>query len=129
MTSITDYLTIRQMAEKYGVTYRTLRFYEQKGILAPRRNGAVRLYSPKEEAVLRLAMAANRLGLTLPEIGRRIDRDALTLQISAAELRDLAEAHDEEAGTARAQREECLSLAAKIEREGEHWAVLSEAAA
>ena len=39
---------IGEMARKYGVTLRTLRFYEDKGLISPKREGSTRLYSRRE---------------------------------------------------------------------------------
>ena len=60
--------TIRALADRFGVTARTLRFYEQKGLLSPRRRGAARVYSAADAARLDLILRGRRVGFTLEEI-------------------------------------------------------------
>lgn len=72
----TEY-SIRELAETYGVTARTLRFYEQKGLLNPRRRGATRLYSAADRARLVLILRGKRVGFTLDEIKEMMDLEAL----------------------------------------------------
>jgi DNA-binding transcriptional MerR regulator len=60
--------TIRDLAQQFGVTLRTIRFYEDRGLLNPVRNGKNRAYSKRDRARLRLALRARRLGLTIAEI-------------------------------------------------------------
>lgn len=85
------YLMIAELAEKYGLTTRALRFYEGLGLLKPERRGRVRYFSPEQEAVLRLILRANRLGLSFPEIARRLDKVRLSVEIK---LDDLGQAED-----------------------------------
>jgi DNA-binding transcriptional MerR regulator len=61
-------LTIGDMARAVGITPRALRFYEHKGLLSPRRDGAMRLYGRAERERLGLVLRAKRLGFTLGEI-------------------------------------------------------------
>lgn len=65
-------LTIAEVAEEFGVTHRALRFYEAKGILAPDREGARRLYDPAQVDRLRIALDWRRFGFTLDEIAELI---------------------------------------------------------
>lgn len=60
--------TIGELSHEYAVTLRTLRFYENKGLLAPRREGLMRLYSARDRARLGLILQGKRLGFTLAEI-------------------------------------------------------------
>ena len=60
-------LSIAELAEAFGVTPRTLRFYEQKGILKPVRHGRSRLYSERDKIRLKLTLRGKRLGFTLNE--------------------------------------------------------------
>jgi DNA-binding transcriptional MerR regulator len=64
----TDTLTIRQMCDAFGVTPRTLRFYEAKELLAPLRQGTRRLFSHKDRARLTLILRGKRFGFSLEEI-------------------------------------------------------------
>ncbi len=63
----TPVYTIRDLASEFGVTTRTIRFYEEKGLLNPRRNGTHRIYGPADRTKLRLILRGKRLGLSLDE--------------------------------------------------------------
>lgn len=65
--------TISDMASLYGVSLRTLRFYEDKGLLYPRRQGTARFYSPSDRIRLQLILKGKRLGFSLSEIHELID--------------------------------------------------------
>ncbi len=60
---------IRDLAREFGVTTRTIRFYEYKGLLAPVRQGQRRIYAPRDRVRLKLIMRGKRLGFSLEEIG------------------------------------------------------------
>jgi DNA-binding transcriptional MerR regulator len=61
-------LTIAEVAREFGLTRRALRFYENKRLLAPQRDGAVRLYGRRDYDRLVLIVRGRRLGFTLAEI-------------------------------------------------------------
>ena len=65
--------TIRQLAERFDVTSRTLRYYEQEGLLSPRRDGAKRLYSKADKARLELILRGKRVGFSLEDIKEMLD--------------------------------------------------------
>lgn len=60
--------TIAEMARDFEVTIRTLRFYEERGLLHPRRAGAARYYSARDRLHLRMILKGKELGFTLTEI-------------------------------------------------------------
>ncbi|WP_142020084.1 MerR family transcriptional regulator [Bosea vestrisii] len=60
--------TISDLARDFGVTLRTLRFYESRGLLAPARSGMMRIYSARDRARLALILKGKQLGFTLVEI-------------------------------------------------------------
>lgn len=60
--------SISDMARDFDVTLRTLRFYEDKGLLAPQRDGNARLYGESDRAKLTLILKGKKLGFTLGEI-------------------------------------------------------------
>jgi DNA-binding transcriptional MerR regulator len=62
------HLTISEMAERFGVTYRALRFYQQKGLLSPTRKGTTRLYRARDVAHMKIIMEAKRTGLALADV-------------------------------------------------------------
>jgi DNA-binding transcriptional MerR regulator len=59
--------SIRDMASEFKVTTRTIRYYEEKGLLSPDREGAQRIYSPSDRTKLKLILRGKRLGLSLDE--------------------------------------------------------------
>lgn len=62
--------SIGELAKKYDITTRTIRFYEDQGLVAPSRNGQTRIYSRRDEIRLKLILRGKRLGFTLAETGR-----------------------------------------------------------
>jgi DNA-binding transcriptional MerR regulator len=74
MTAKTDRTyTISQLAREFEVTPRALRFYEDKGLLTPRREGMNRVYSHRDRARLQLILRGKRVGLSLIEIKEILD--------------------------------------------------------
>jgi len=65
--------SIGELAAEFDVTPRAIRFYEAEGLLAPRREGQRRIYTPRERTRLKLTLRGKRLGLTLSEIRDLID--------------------------------------------------------
>jgi DNA-binding transcriptional MerR regulator len=65
--------TIRQLCQEFKCTPRALRFYEDKGLLAPARDGMNRVYSYKDRGRLQLILRGKRVGLALAEIGEILD--------------------------------------------------------
>jgi DNA-binding transcriptional MerR regulator len=59
--------SISDLASEFGITTRTIRFYEEKGYLSPKREGTRRIYSAPDRTSLRLILRGKRLGLTLDE--------------------------------------------------------------
>ena len=68
-----DLLTIREMCDAYGVTARTLRFYESKELLSPQREGQKRLFTRRDRARLKLILRGKRFGFPLEEIRQLLD--------------------------------------------------------
>ncbi len=64
--------TIGQLSHEFGVTLRTLRFYEARGFLSPRRAGTARLYRQCDHDRLALILKTKKLGFTLREIAALI---------------------------------------------------------
>ncbi len=63
-----DTFSITDLAQEFDVTPRTLRFYEDKGLLSPDRQGTARRYGRRERARLKLILRGKRLGFSLAEI-------------------------------------------------------------
>jgi len=60
--------SISDLAQEFGITTRTIRYYEDQGLLTPQRNGLTRMFSARDRARLKLALRSKRLGLSLAEI-------------------------------------------------------------
>jgi DNA-binding transcriptional MerR regulator len=65
--------TIRQLTKEFGVTARTLRFYEDEGLIAPERRGQTRIYSVRDRARIILILRGRRVGFSLAEIREYLD--------------------------------------------------------
>jgi DNA-binding transcriptional MerR regulator len=90
-------MTIGDMAKAFNVSQRTLRFYEDRGMLKPKRDGSSRLYGAQDRRKLELILRGKRLGFTLTEIigfvadngsggnALALDRNQINLQIAHLE--------------------------------------------
>jgi len=65
--------SIAELAREFAVTSRTIRFYEDEGLIKPRRQGTQRLYSVGDRARLGWILRGKRLGFTLSEIKELLD--------------------------------------------------------
>jgi DNA-binding transcriptional MerR regulator len=65
--------TIREVAEEFGVTHRTVRHYEDLGLISPERRGTQRVYHRRDRTRLALILRGRRLGFPLEEIRTIID--------------------------------------------------------
>lgn len=65
--------TVTQIAAELGITARTLRFYEGKGLITPSRLGTTRVYMARDRARMILILRGKRLGFSLKEIGEYLD--------------------------------------------------------
>lgn len=89
--------TISELAEEFDVTTRTIRFYEDKGMIHPQRRGQTRVFLPRDRVRLKLILRGKRLGFTLGEINEIIDmyddvegeRGQLNLLLDKIKLRRL----------------------------------------
>src|ERR1043165_3052124 len=65
--------SISDLAREFDVTPRAIRFYEDQGLISPRRAGQRRIYTPRDRTRLKLTLRGKRLGLTLSEIRELIE--------------------------------------------------------
>ncbi len=65
--------SIGELAEEFGITSRTLRLYEEEGLLDPKREGTRRIYNERNRVRLRLILRGKRLGWSLSEIRESFD--------------------------------------------------------
>ncbi len=72
--ALTDtFFTVTQLARDLSVTPRTIRFYEDKGLITPRRAGTMRVYTKRDRARMALILRGKRLGFSLREIKDYLD--------------------------------------------------------
>ncbi len=80
--------TITQLSKEFDVTARTLRFYEDKGLLHPARRGQSRIFSYRDRGRLKLILQGKRVGFSLTEIKEMLDlydlRDGQVTQLRVA---------------------------------------------
>ena len=65
--------TIGELADEFGVTHRTIRFYEDQGLITPERRGTARVFHPRDRVRLALVLRGKRLGFDLGQIRRIVD--------------------------------------------------------
>lgn len=68
-----EQFTIHELVTEFEVTSRTLRFYEEKGLLTPARRGQERLYSRRDRARLKLVLMGKSVGFSLEEVKSMLD--------------------------------------------------------
>jgi len=90
--------TISDLAKEFGITTRTIRFYEDQGLLSPKREGTSRIFSNRDRVRLKLALRGKRLGFAL------------------AEIRELFELYD----VSRDERKQLEEFLGKLERRRAH---------
>jgi len=98
-----EYTRIGEMAKTFGVTLRTLRFYEDKGLIHPKRDGSTRLYTRRDRARLKLILLGRKVGFSLRDVKQMMDlydpKGANTKQ-----LRLMLEKSDKQLGRLQKQR-------------------------
>lgn len=62
--------SISELAKEFDITTRSIRFYEDQGLITPARRGQTRIYSNKDRVRLKLILRGKRLGFSLAETGR-----------------------------------------------------------
>lgn len=115
MSDTQQSFSISELASEFSVSTRTIRFYEEKGFVTPRREGQKRIFSAADRARIRLILRGKRIGLTLAEsveiidmyrtdgsdeeqlgaLLEKIDERRKALQQQQRDLRDMLSALDE----------------------------------
>ena len=107
----TETMTIREMCATFGVTPRTLRFYESKELLSPIRRGSARLFTRRDRARLKLILRGKRFGFSLEEIRQLLDLYDMgdSQQTQLARTHELACRHLAEMEAQRAELDEAIA--------------------
>lgn len=116
--------TISELAKEYGITPRTLRHYEDEGIVSPTRQGSRRVYSPRDRARLKLALRGRRLGLQISEIVNLINLYDRSGASSIAQLRHYAQVLHDHRLKLEQQRRDLDETLREIDRQQEKCAQL-----
>lgn len=103
--------TIRQMCEEFDVTPRTLRFYEAKELLFPKRVGQKRLYGKRERVRLKLILRGKRFGFSLEEIRQLLDLYYMdsTREVQLRETYAMAQKHLADMQAKRAELDDAIT--------------------
>ncbi|MEL6285017.1 MAG: MerR family DNA-binding transcriptional regulator [Pseudomonadota bacterium] len=112
--------TISELAREFGVTPRALRFYEDKDMLHPDRDGMMRVYSNRDRARLKLILRGKRVGLPLADIREILDLYGLG-DGQRTQLRLSLKKFEEQAVRLREQREDIDHALRELEK-GIDWA-------
>lgn len=113
--------TVTQLAAELGITARTLRFYEGKGLITPSRLGTTRVYMARDRARMILILRGKRLGFTLREIQEYLDLYDVdpTLKTQNAKLLKFVKARMAKLEQQRTALDEMLLDLQKLQRHAE----------
>jgi len=102
---------IGELAREFGITLRTLRHYEARGLISPRRTGTTRHYTQSDRERLRQALFAKRIGLPLAEIPAYLDlrQECDPSPCAKGELRQIYEKRLEKLRVGRAEIDETIA--------------------
>ena len=67
-STMAERFSISELAQEFGITTRTIRYYEDQGLISPERDGVSRVFSNRDRVRLKLALRGKRLGFSLAEI-------------------------------------------------------------
>ena len=101
--------SIGELAKEFDVTTRSIRFYEEQGLLTPTRNGQTRIYGKKDRVRLKLIMRGKRLGFSLAETKTLFELYD-SHQNSAAQLRAMLQMTEEKRAVLKQQLEDIRLL-------------------
>lgn len=104
-----DYYSITQLTREFDISTRTLRFYEDEGLIKPDRRGRTRLYSPSDRSRIIKILTARRVGFTLAEISDMLKLES-NLPGDARLLRAAMERVEHKRAQLREQRRDLESI-------------------
>ncbi|MCF5866273.1 MULTISPECIES: MerR family transcriptional regulator [Aeromonas] len=106
--------SISELAHEFDVTPRTIRYYEDEGLLTPQREGQTRIYSHRDKIRLKLTLRGKRLGFSLAEIRELFDMYD-TDKSSKTQLHSMIQLIDEKRDALRQQLEDIQMVMAELE--------------
>ncbi len=104
---------ISDLAREFGITPRTIRFWEDQGIVAPQREGTKRIFTRRDRARLKMALRGKRLGLSLAEIKDLIGMYSST-EDETPQLLECLRVMEKRRTALQQQREDIESMLAEI---------------
>ena len=106
--------SISELAHEFDVTPRTIRYYEDEGLLTPQRDGQTRIYSHRDKIRLKLTLRGKRLGFSLAEIRELFDMYD-TDKSSKTQLHSMIQLIEAKRGALRQQLEDIQMVMAELE--------------
>ncbi|MGL4921877.1 MerR family transcriptional regulator [Aeromonas sp. 30P] len=106
--------SISELAHEFDVTPRTIRYYEDEGLLTPLREGQTRIYSHRDKIRLKLTLRGKRLGFSLAEIRELFDMYD-TDKSSKTQLHSMIQLIEAKRGALRQQLEDIQMVMAELE--------------
>lgn len=106
--------SISELVHEFDITPRTIRYYEDEGLLTPQREGQTRIYSHKEKTRLKLTLRGKRLGFSLAEI-RELFEMYDTDKSSNTQLNSMIQLIDEKRIALRQQLDDIQMVMAELE--------------
>ncbi|MBO0400410.1 MerR family DNA-binding transcriptional regulator [Aeromonas veronii] len=106
--------SISELAHEFDVTPRTIRYYEDEGLLTPLREGQTRIYSHRDKIRLKLTLRGKRLGFSLAEIRELFDMYD-TDKSSKTQLHSMIQLIETKRGVLRQQLEDIQMVLAELE--------------
>ena len=115
MNQAAPIFAISDLAREFGITPRTIRFWEDQGILAPQREGSRRVFTRRDRARLKMALRGKRLGLSLAEIKDLIGMYAST-DDETSQLVECLRVMEKRRAALEQQREDIQAMLAEIDQ-------------
>jgi DNA-binding transcriptional MerR regulator len=106
--------SISELAHEFDITPRTIRYYEDEGLITPTREGQTRIYSHKDKIRLKLTLRGKRLGFSLAEIRELFDMYD-TDRSSKTQLHSMIQLIDAKRQSLRQQLEDIQMVMAELE--------------
>jgi DNA-binding transcriptional MerR regulator len=116
-----DTFSIRDLTREFDVTARTLRFYEERGLLSPHREGQERIYGRRDRARLKLALMGKAVGFSLDEIRAMLDLYDLG-DGQATQIKVALERFQDQIVRLKSQRQHLDRAIAELQRASDHLA-------
>lgn len=109
-----NHYTISQLTKEFDISTRTLRFYEDEGLLQPERRGRTRLYSPADRRLIVKILMARRVGFSISEISELLKLD-FSLPNSAKQLKIVMNQVEKKRHELRTQRRDLEAMVDELD--------------